>query len=453
VATPHEAKPGFYPWYVAGLLGIAYAVAFVDRQVLNLLVEPIKHGLGFSDVQVSLLQGGAFVVAYVAMGAVFGRLADQTNRRNLLIGGVVAWSLCTMLCGFCNSFFTLFAARAGIGAAEACLLPAGWSLLSDYFSRERLPRAMSIFLTGPFIGGGLALISGGLILQRMTTELPSAIWSGFAPWQRTFMVVGSPGLLVALLLLSVREPARVVPVRARDASFRLREVGAFLWNERAFYGRFFGGMALLIVGLYALPAWTPSLLIRVYGGTPGRVGVEYGTATLIASSLGVLLGPWISNRLSAWYPNDSPLRTAVCAGLFAAAACLLLPFAPNYWTVLFESVMGSFFLNFAIPVAAAALQASTPNRMRGLMTSAYAFVLAMVGLGFAPTLIALLTEHVLQNSKRIGDSLGWVCGLAALSSIPLLLRAATYYVSRIAVERAFELPINTSIAMRTDTNV
>ncbi len=361
---PQDAKPTFYPWYVAGLLGVAYAVAFVDRQVLNLLVEPIKHGLGFSDVQISLLQGGAFVVAYVAMGAVFGRLADQTNRRNLLIGGVVAWSVCTMLCGFCNSFSTLFAARAGIGAAEACLLPAGWSLLSDYFSRERLPRAMSIFLTGPFIGGGLALISGGLILHRMTTVLPSAIWSGFAPWQRTFMVVGAPGLLVALLLLSVREPARVVPVHAPDASFRLREVGTFLWNERAFYGRFFGGMALLIVGLYALPAWTPALLIRVYGGTPGRVGVEYGTATLIASSLGVLLGPWLSKRLSARYPDDSPLRTAVCAGLFAAPACLLLPFAPNYWTALVESVMGSFLLNFAIPVAAAALQASTPNRMR-----------------------------------------------------------------------------------------
>jgi MFS family permease len=218
-----------YAWCVAGLLAVAYAVAFIDRQILNLLVDPIKLTLDLSDTEISLLQGMAFVGAYVAMGPVFGRWADRGNRRNLLLAGIVIWCLCTVLCGYALGFWSLFGARAGIGAAEAALLPAGWSLLADYFSRDKLPRAMSIFLLGPFIGGGLALIFGGLIVSGVEGVDFSGPFTGLEPWQLTFVFIGLPGLLVAALLLLVREPERHIEHVGQDRNFDLREVLAFLW--------------------------------------------------------------------------------------------------------------------------------------------------------------------------------------------------------------------------------
>ena len=150
-----------YAWYVVFLLTFAYTVAFIDRQVLNLLVDPIKLDLLLSDVDISFLQGFAFMSAYVICGPLFGRWADSGHRRNILIFGVTMWSVCTVLCGMANSFWELFLARAGVGAAEASLAPVAWSLIADYFTKPRLPRAMSIFLLGPSLVGGLPVAAGG----------------------------------------------------------------------------------------------------------------------------------------------------------------------------------------------------------------------------------------------------------------------------------------------------
>ncbi|WP_169206939.1 MFS transporter, partial [Aromatoleum petrolei] len=152
-------QDGSYAWYVVFLLTFAYTVAFIDRQVLNLLVDPIKKDILLSDVQISLLQGFAFMAAYVVFGPIFGRWVDTGHRRNVLVLGVTLWSAFTVFCGLSEEYWQLFVARAGVGAAEACLAPAGWSLIADYFSRQRLPRAMSIFMLGPSLGAGLALIA------------------------------------------------------------------------------------------------------------------------------------------------------------------------------------------------------------------------------------------------------------------------------------------------------
>ena len=206
-------KDGAYAWYVVGMLTLAYAVGFIDRQILNLLVEPIKLDMTLTDTQISLLQGFAFTVAYVMMGPFFGRWIDIGNRRNILLVGVALWSLFTVLCGLSREYWQLFGARMGVGGAEACLLPAAWSILSDYFSKKKLPRAMSVLLMGPYLGGGLALIFGGLVLGAVaatgTTSLP--LFGTLEPWQIAFIAVGVPGFAVALLMLTIREPARREP--------------------------------------------------------------------------------------------------------------------------------------------------------------------------------------------------------------------------------------------------
>ncbi len=431
-----STTPTLYPWFIAAMLALAFAVAFIDRQVLNLLVEPVKRSLSLSDTEFSLLQGLGFVAAYASMGIVFGRLADRTNRRNLLVLGALIWSIFTALCGLATGFGSFFGARAGVGAAEACLLPAGWSLLADYFPTDRLPRAISIFLLGPFVGGGLALIFGGLLFKHIAGSSFASLFPGLEAWRLTFVAVAIPGVVVALLLLLVvREPPRRLMVQSSDPHFTLREVAAFMWDERAFYGYFFGGVSLLTVGLYSLPAWTPALLMRAHGGTPASVGVQYGTTTLLAGSLGVLLGPWIGRRLARRFPKDAPVRTAMVAGLCAAPACLYLPFAPSYWTALIASSIASCCLNFALPVAAAALQTTTPNRMRGVVRSAYAFVLTSIGMGLAPTLVALATDRIFGDPARVGMALGWITGLSALLALPLLHVAARHYTQRIDTGR------------------
>jgi MFS family permease len=412
-----------HPWFVAGMIALAYAVAYIDRQVLNLLVDPIKSSLDFTDVKFSLLQGLAFVAAYVAVGPVCGRLADRFSRRKLLAGAVLTWSLCTMLCGLAVGFWSFFFARAGIGAAESCLVPAGWSLLADYFSAERLPRAMSVVLIGPFIGSGMALVLGGLVLKHVAggAAIHGETWE---PWRIAFVVVGSPGLLLAAMMYAIHEPKRLTALGAEESGYKIRDIAAFLWNDRRFYFAFVGGMALLVVCVFALPAWTPAVLIRAHGGTVGSVGVQYGTATLLAGCLGVLLGPLVSNGLARRFATNAPLLTAMLGGAGACIATLFIPFAQGYWTVLVASATASGFVNLPLPVAAAALQSATPNRMRGVVTSIYAFVLTSVGLGVAPTAVAFVTDRILGDPTRVGVALGSVSALAAFSAVFLLWLAA-----------------------------
>ncbi len=405
------------------MIALAYAVAYIDRQILNLLVDPIKYSLGFTDVRFSLLQGLAFVAAYVAVGPICGRLADRVSRRKLLAVAVLTWSACTMLCGLAAGFWTFFIARAGIGAAESCLIPAGWSLLADYFSEERLPRAMSVVLIGPFIGSGLALVLGGLVLKRVSGGA-GGHGVGWEPWRIAFVVVGSPGLLLAAMMYAIHEPKRLTAMGAEESSYRIQEIGAFLWNDRRFYLAFVGGMSLLVVCVFALPAWTPAVLIRAHGGTAASVGVQYGMATLVAGCLGVLLGPLVSNALARRFATNAPLLTAMLGGAGAFIATLFIPFAQGYWTVLIASATASGLVNLPLPVAAAALQSATPNRMRGVVTSIYAFILTSVGLGVAPTAVAFVTDRIIGDSTKVGVALGSVSALAAFSAVLLLSLAA-----------------------------
>lgn len=437
-ATP-TVKDGAYAWYVVGVLTLAYAVGFIDRQILNLLVEPIKLDMTLSDTQISLLQGFAFTVAYVMMGPFFGRWIDIGNRRNILFVGVALWSLFTVLCGLSRDYWQLFGARMGVGGAEACLLPAAWSILSDYFGKQKLPRAMSVLLMGPYLGGGLALIFGGLVLGAVaatgTTALP--LFGALAPWQIAFVAVGVPGFAVALLMLSIREPARdgtagAAPAAKADArTFTLREIAAFLWGKRAFYGAFYGGMSLHVIVLYALPAWAPAFLVRRFDTTPAAVGIEYGTLVLIVGSLGVLAGPYAGRLLERRFA-DAPFRTPALAALGVVPFALALPFCESYWTAMAVLAGATFFYSLPMAMAASALQIVTPNRMRGLISSLYVFTVSVIGLGLAPTVIAAITDFVFGDPSMVGWSLAVVCSSAGLVASILMFRGLQAFRTAVA---------------------
>ncbi|WP_157995057.1 MFS transporter [Peristeroidobacter soli] len=440
--TPTEAAlvptrdRGNYAWYVLFLLTFAYTVAFIDRQVLNLLVEDIKRDLLLTDTQLSLLQGIAFMGSYIAFSPWFGRWADVGNRRNILVFGVGTWSIFSALCGLAENYWQLFLARAAVGAAEACLAPAAWSLIADYFNRERLPRAMSIYLMGPYIGGGLAMIAGGMVIGSMGTlrELAPML-AHLQPWQLTFVMIGLPGVVLAMALLTIREPSRgAQTIGTRDRSFSIREVIEFLWQGRAFYVRFYLGMALIVIVLYALPAWMPSFLMRAHGADPTTVGLRYGVLVLIMGSAGVLSGPFVDRWLARRGHADSPIRVAAIACIGLVIFTAILPLMPGFSGALIAAAGGTFFFSLPQAMSATALQLATPNRMRGIVASLYLFVLSVIGLGAAPTVVAVVTDRVFGDPSKVGLSLAVVCAISAAGAAVLLFSALPHY--RRALERS-----------------
>src|SRR3954468_8590846 len=199
-----------YAWYVVAVLTLANVSGFVGRQILSLLVRPIHRDFGITDPQMSYLLGLSFAVFYSVLGIPSARWADRSSRRTIIGGGVALWSVFTTLCATASTFGRLFIMRLGVGVGEATLQAPGVSLISDYFPRERLSRAMSVYSLGIFVGSGLAYLIGGWVVgfAAATGTVDVPVFGAVRPWQTVFVAVGLPGLLIAALILGLREPAR-----------------------------------------------------------------------------------------------------------------------------------------------------------------------------------------------------------------------------------------------------
>jgi MFS family permease len=430
-----EPKAGVAAWYLIFVLTVAYTASFVDRQVLNLLVGPIKADFGLTDTRLSLLQGIAFTLSYIALSPVFGRLADTSNRRNILIGGIVLWSIGTACCGLARSYTQLFLARFGVGGAEACLTPASWSIITDSFRPAQIPRAFSVYMMGPYLGGGFALIFGGLLLGRIgqwdLAGIP--LLGSLAPWQLVFVLVGLPGVVIAVLLRFVKEPPRhdLAPDAVRER-MTLGEVGKAFWEQRGFYGNFYLGMSCIVIILYGFPAWMPTVLIRRFGASAGEVGLQYGLTILVTGSIGVLAGPWMAGLLTRRGRTDALLLIPTVMAALIALASASLALAGSYRMALAIGALTSFLYSLPQALAAAALQIATPNRMRGIASSVYVFAVSIIGLGAAPTIVAVLTDHLFHDEKRVGEALALACTIAALLGCFFLSRALRAYRRMVA---------------------
>lgn len=408
----NEKSGRIYPWIALAILTSLYTAAFVDRQVLNLLVDSIKRSLEISETEFSLLQGLAFMMSFALLSPLAGRLVDRMSRRMLLAIAGILWSLCTVACGLAESYLALFIARVGIGASEAFVTPAGWSLLADTFDRRRLARALSLFLMGPYVGGGLALIFGGLLIRAAPT-LPEQFpfLASIEPWQRVFVVIGVPGIILALLALCLREPRRARPNEGPAKSHEIVPLGealGFLWERRKFFLRFSLAMAGVDMALYALPAWMPAVLIRSFGADPVRTGVEFGTIALVAGICGVLSGPSCEKLLARWFGERGIVLVVAVSAAGLVAAGVLLLFVQSYLGGLIAAAIITFLFTLPQAPTAAALQIASPDGMRGLVSALYTFIVAIVGLAVAPTLVALLTDHVFVDPKRVHHSLAIV---------------------------------------------
>src|SRR3954468_8015534 len=199
-----------YGWYALLVLLLVYAINFVDRQIISILAQDIKHDLQLKDAQIGFLYGTAFAVFYALFGIPLGRLADNWYRGRLIAIGLGLWSTMTALSAFAGSFGMLATARIGVGVGEASASPAAYSMISDHFPKQKRATALSIYSSGLYIGGALSLPLGGLVSSRWKAAWPHAADAplGLAGWQAAFLAVGIPGLLLALWVLTLREPLR-----------------------------------------------------------------------------------------------------------------------------------------------------------------------------------------------------------------------------------------------------
>ena len=416
--------------YALGMLLAAYILSFVDRQVLSLLVEPIKRDLGISDLQISYLQGLAFALFYALMGLPLGRLADRFSRRWLIGAGIGLWSIATCLCGLARNYSTLFLARVGVGVGEAALSPAAYSMLSDYFPPRRLARATSIFSLGIPIGGGLAYLAGGAVISLTAGQdkvlLPLA--GALAPWQLVFIAVGLPGLLLAGLMATVAEPPRGSSSTSQPAAapdIPVRQVLSFLHHQRQFYLPFFLGISLLSVVGYGTLAWYPSFFIRSYQVPLSQVGLYFGLVYLLAGCAGTLAG---AQRGHA----DAEIRWVSVAPALILPPALLAPLMPSFTLALLVSIGVVFTLNVYFGVAIAALQLATPDRMRGQFSALMLLMTNLLGLGAGPTLVAGLTDLVFARETALRYSLMVMAALACPLAALLLRRALPAYNRQLA---------------------
>ncbi|MBF3358944.1 MFS transporter, partial [Pseudomonas aeruginosa] len=197
-------------WTTVAILMVAYVLSFIDRQILNLLVGPIRRDLAISDTEMSLLMGLSFALFYTLCGIPLGRMADNRSRRGLILFGVLVWSAMTAACGLARSYWQFLTFRVGVGVGEAALSPAAYSLIADSFPRERRATAISVYSMGIYLGSGLAFLLGGLVIKFASAQgdvhLP--LFGEVRPWQLIFLILGAAGVLFCLLLLAIREPAR-----------------------------------------------------------------------------------------------------------------------------------------------------------------------------------------------------------------------------------------------------
>lgn len=433
--TSAWSRGSTYAWFVVLLLTAAHVLSFVDRQILNLMVDPIRADLGISDTQMSLLMGFSFALFYTVCGIPLAWWADRGSRRGLIALGAFAWSLATAACGLANRYAHLLAARIGVGIGEASLSPAAYSLITDYFPRERRATAISLFGSGVYIGSGAAYLLGGAIIHYASTNpLPTLPLIGTPkPWQFVFLLLGVVGALFSAVLLVIREPARTA--RKSAAPFALLR-GELRANARTLICHHVG-FALIAVAAYGSAAWIPSYLIRLHQWTRVEVGIWYGGAVAVFGTLGVLAGGALADRLLRRGIEDASLRVGIFAAIAAVPSSILFLMAGDRALVL-SMAPAVFFFSMPFGVAPAGLQEVVAPAVRAQVSAIYLFVLNMLGLGFGPTAVALVTDYVYGDASAVGHSLLIVCTLApALAAVVLLLGRASFRAS-IARQRALQ---------------
>lgn len=388
-------------WYTVFIMALVVMLAQVDRNIMSLMVQPMKRDLGLSDTQVSLLIGLAFSVTYTIFGPPISRIADRGFRKPVVAASLAIWSTATALCGLAQNFWQLFLGRAIIGGAESASSPASLSMIADVIPRNKLPRAYAIYNAGFLGGGAIALAVGGFLLGQFAGVDPIQVpgIGVIRDWQIVFIILGLPGLLVsALIMLTVPEPQRRSGHKPKG--YPLREVVGFLVANRSMHVPMLAGSLLNSIQSFGTVAWIPAFYERTYGWGPSVAGPLLGLVNMISALAGLFFGAW----LAEWFAkrrDDANLRVMFLANLLCIPFLVAGPLMPTPWLALGVSAIGGAIGAMGGAGYNSALQLSTPNAMRGQINALYLFCIAAIGGTLGPLLIALLTDFVAGKEEDL----------------------------------------------------
>lgn len=414
-ATPRAAWQG-QEWRAIAILLTINTLAYLDRQILTLLVDPIRADLGVSDVEIGFLQGLGFTLFYALCGPFIGWAVDRWRRREIISAGVLVWSVGTTASGFADSYSSLLVARFAVGGGEAALLPAAYSLISDLFDKPRLGRALSVFSLGAIFGSSLSYAVGGALVTLVTrySGADGGLIAGFEQWQLVFLMIGMVGIPLAFAPFAFRDPPRrkvLDEARTRDGA----DVSHFRRHWR-FYACHILGFSLFCSVGAAISAWSATYMMRDHGWSVAQSGALLGLKNLVASGLGMLGAGWLADWLTRRGWSDAHLRLYLFALPVFAVAGLTAFLAKDMWLAFAGLAVVAIFTPF-IAVAAAALQMATLPDQRGRVSAAFLLAYNLLGFGLGPAGVAYVSDHLFDG----GDSLGAGMALAIAIVTPLVM--------------------------------
>jgi MFS family permease len=426
-----------YAWYVVVILFLAFTVSYIDRQIISLLVDPIKADLGISDTQIGLLQGFAFTVFYTFAGIPLGRLADKKNRKWIISIGMFMWSIMTALCGLASTYVHLFLARMGVGIGEASLSPAANSMITDYFPKEKRGKPVAMYFMGVYVGVGMSFILGGMVIGMVANagDIVLPLVGQLSGWQLTFIIVSIPGLLLVAVMPTIKEPIR----RGRIALDGV-EVDSSIKATKAFFMQHFKAYAVIFLGFglagsmaIGFFAWTTPLFNRIHGWETSHIGYTFGTIVMVMGTLGILLGGAIADRLLQKGQLHAYIKVAIWAvvgaTVFAGAAAL----SPNPYVA--WALMCPAVACFGMPVALApaAVNLITPNQFRGQAIAIYIFVVGLINNNLGPISVGFLNDYLFKDPMAIHKSM-FIIAIVFGSVAALILTWSVGFYKRSAVE-------------------
>jgi MFS family permease len=417
-----------YAWYVVGLLTLANISSFLDRQILALLVVPIKRDLHLSDTKISLLMGLSFALFYTVFGIIISRLADSSSRRNVIIGGITVWSLFTALCAGVKTYSQFFLARMGVGVGEATLSPSAYSIISDYFPKRKLGMALSVFSMGIFLGSGIALAIGSGIVSSLPTEgkVTVPLFGEIYHWQKLFLLIGIPGLFISLLMLTVKEPVRKGSLRLNGVvqqKLSLREALKLVFTYRKTFLSICIGTAFTAIVTYACTAWVPTYFSRTFDWPVPKAGFIFGLVLLTGSICGVLWGGWYADYLENKGIQNGRIRVNIISAAGLVLSCFI-PLIGNPVLVMVLFFIPAFFIASPMGASASTIQELMPNQVRALASSIFLFLINIIGLGGGPFLVGFFTDAVFNDERAIRYSLATTIAIGGIGAIVFYFIAA-----------------------------
>lgn len=383
MGTREAAQPIYtdaYTRYALGVFTAVYMVNLLDRQLLAILIEPIRTELGLSDTQIGFLSGISFAIFYTFLGLPIARLADHTNRRNIVAVAAILWSVMTAACGLAASYGWLLVARIGVAIGQAGATPPIHSLISDYFPPQRRTSAMAIYAIGAALGGVLSFAAGGILSQ-------------IYGWRMAFIIMGIPGIFLGMLMLfTVREPPRGhwESTASSEAAPPISTVLKHLWELKTFRHLSLGG-ALAAFALYSMGQWTPAFFIRVHEMSLAQAGIALAVVGALTTVTGTIAGGMLAERLGR--TDRRWLMLLPGLGVLISTPFLVSGFlARDLTTSLLFLAAATLLVSMQTGPIAAITQGLAPPRMRALASAVLLFVLNIIGMGLGPQFTGLISD-------------------------------------------------------------